>query len=365
MATLAQAFLDVLDFILTPEGAEVLSLILGGPLSQTDTDGGLYLYEVNGEIKAGYANSPARRRREWERQCAPEVQIWWPFYWDVPHRKLFGCWTVTASHHASTEPSPTTSTAYFDSTASSQLDPAPSGAKTPDTVRLDPPRPEKRDSKLSFMRKDKPPGSPAIKQRKDRTPSPSPPARSRPPPPPPTRSPEICSDEPPRLWRSFEAAPTLPPAAPPTNNRPTGAGPSYVRSNPQYPSNSTAASASNAYTPSQSRNRLSTPPSLTQTLEVDTTRPNPSPPCPPIREQRARLSRTIYFSPASARRLPGVGTDTEAQRDDELHDGSVDPTHPQLVRRKRHTARPSVPAERLPPRPADELQSARRLASRR
>ncbi|KAJ6496593.1 other/HAL protein kinase [Mycena vitilis] len=70
-----------------------------------------------------------------------------------------------ASHHASAEPSPT-STAYFDSPAASQLDPPP------DSVRLDPPRPEKRDSKLSFIRKDRPPPSPAIKQSKDRTPSP-------------------------------------------------------------------------------------------------------------------------------------------------------------------------------------------------
>ncbi|KAJ7603100.1 hypothetical protein DFH06DRAFT_1350574 [Mycena polygramma] len=89
MPTLAQALIVVTNFLSTPEGAEILGLILGGALSPTDTQGGLYLYEGNGDIKAGFANSPPRRRREWERQCAPEVQIWWPFYWEVPHRKLF------------------------------------------------------------------------------------------------------------------------------------------------------------------------------------------------------------------------------------------------------------------------------------
>ncbi|KAJ7631959.1 hypothetical protein DFH06DRAFT_1337480 [Mycena polygramma] len=89
MDALVQPCLDVTTFLLTPEGAEVLGLILWGPLSQTDTSGGLYLYEGDGGIKVGYANFPARRRREWQRLCSPEVQTWWPFYWEVPHRKLF------------------------------------------------------------------------------------------------------------------------------------------------------------------------------------------------------------------------------------------------------------------------------------
>ncbi|KAJ6504143.1 hypothetical protein C8R47DRAFT_178604 [Mycena vitilis] len=79
---------------------------------------------------------------------------------------------------------------------------------------------------------------------------------------------------------------TLPPATQPTNNRPTGAGPAYVRSNPQYPSNSTAASASNAYTPSQSRNRMSTPPSRTQTL------PPTAPPSNPPNRRFSQLPGT-------------------------------------------------------------------------
>ncbi|KAJ6454085.1 hypothetical protein C8R47DRAFT_1252659 [Mycena vitilis] len=74
----------------TPEGLYINELIQS-TASATDGLGGLYgFYEPgSGEVKLGHSNCPRRRRREWRRQCAPQTQIWWPFYWEVPHRKKF------------------------------------------------------------------------------------------------------------------------------------------------------------------------------------------------------------------------------------------------------------------------------------
>ncbi|KAJ7905403.1 other/HAL protein kinase [Mycena olivaceomarginata] len=94
--------------------------------------------------------------------------------------------THSPGHHhspSSSEPAPNTPTTYFDPAASPKAEPPkPSYTAKPkppdatDTLKPDKDvkQPRRRESKLSFMRKDKVSGSPAIKQSKDRTPSPVP-----------------------------------------------------------------------------------------------------------------------------------------------------------------------------------------------
>ncbi|KAJ7983059.1 hypothetical protein DFH06DRAFT_1123082 [Mycena polygramma] len=87
MSTLVDVIIEVHGFLATPEGAETNVLVQQRPTSQSDGRGGVYVY-ITGPAKVGHAKVPEDRRAQWQRQCAPEIQDWEPFYWEIPHRKL-------------------------------------------------------------------------------------------------------------------------------------------------------------------------------------------------------------------------------------------------------------------------------------
>ncbi|KAJ7441830.1 hypothetical protein B0H11DRAFT_1932749 [Mycena galericulata] len=61
------------------------------PPSPSDGPGGFYTYfdAPLSIAKYGRSRHPARRKREWGRQCQGEVQIWLAFYWEVPFAAKF------------------------------------------------------------------------------------------------------------------------------------------------------------------------------------------------------------------------------------------------------------------------------------
>ncbi|KAJ7460122.1 hypothetical protein B0H11DRAFT_1924165 [Mycena galericulata] len=61
------------------------------PPSPSDRPGGFYAYfdPTLSIAKYGRSDNPARRKREWERQCRGEMQLWLPFYWEVPFAAKF------------------------------------------------------------------------------------------------------------------------------------------------------------------------------------------------------------------------------------------------------------------------------------
>ncbi|KAF8183527.1 hypothetical protein K438DRAFT_1766816 [Mycena galopus ATCC 62051] len=62
---------------------------LNAPPTPTDGVGGCYAYFANGVLKFGRSNDPPRRKKEWQRQCSGEPQVWLDFYWEIPYAKKF------------------------------------------------------------------------------------------------------------------------------------------------------------------------------------------------------------------------------------------------------------------------------------
>ncbi|KAJ7637970.1 hypothetical protein DFH06DRAFT_1138615 [Mycena polygramma] len=80
-----------LPHLFTTFKGRILQRVFEHPPTLKDGWGGLYMYQIplESKMKFGISECPPRRRREWERQCWPEQQVWLPWYWYVPYRKKF------------------------------------------------------------------------------------------------------------------------------------------------------------------------------------------------------------------------------------------------------------------------------------
>ncbi|KAJ7449500.1 hypothetical protein B0H11DRAFT_1928657 [Mycena galericulata] len=69
-----------------PNSAQILD-----PPSPSDRAGAFYAFfdPTFSTAKYGRSNNPPRRKGEWERQCRGEIQVWLPFYWEVPFAAKF------------------------------------------------------------------------------------------------------------------------------------------------------------------------------------------------------------------------------------------------------------------------------------
>ncbi|KAJ7660726.1 hypothetical protein DFH06DRAFT_1129785 [Mycena polygramma] len=71
-----------LPHLFTTFKGRILQRVFEHPPTLKDGWGGLYMYQIplESKMKFGISECPPRRRREWERQCWPEQQVWLPWY---------------------------------------------------------------------------------------------------------------------------------------------------------------------------------------------------------------------------------------------------------------------------------------------
>ncbi|KAJ7042862.1 hypothetical protein C8F04DRAFT_1175958 [Mycena alexandri] len=71
---------------------QMLSAAMAQPPTQADGGGFIYVYflkDLHGRwiVKKGESTWPPRRKKEWDRQCAPQRHIWFEYALWVPWRK--------------------------------------------------------------------------------------------------------------------------------------------------------------------------------------------------------------------------------------------------------------------------------------